>query len=1228
MSFAFDSSPRPRRTSWREFIPSNSLVRHPVSVARQRLGILLLVLMLLAFGLYSFSTRDEAIRKRAINFMMKITPGGVEIDVQRASFEMFDGITLHDVCVSVPYDKRLDPKAVDSKSRTIFSSRAVKLIHNPWRLLLGSLRVERVVAVEPTIILSHNVDTGLRNWDLLSDDTKKKRTLKRQYRPVVTLRSANAKVVSIDRYGSHESLIEKLDADVRPHPQAETGYYIEIRRYSEPIERTRVLFDPGERMVANTPYVDAKTIRLQLPKAAQQFFDWISLTGEVKLSRLNYDSNVREELDTEIELRHVGCEIPLWLLSSREAAEAGTDGDAGEPNPRVGESVLRMKDVQGVLTLRENQLRLDVSGLINGARCGVTGTVDRVTDGMDVAGINMRFQGKGVPTPEGKVRKRLLTDEGVPSVVRKYFEYYDPHGLLDFDLRFDREAGQDQRLFVTGTVRPRGVRASCKWFPYPLEDVDGTLRFEKERVVLEDLHGRHAGGQVVINVDFDRRTAYSDIKVDVKASTIPLDEQLYQALPEHYQSAWRQFPPRGIANIHASLHRPGGTREAGRPRWQKRITIDLIDSQISVPSYPHPLEGVHGRLDVESDRIKIEELTGRCQGASVRLDGYAILKATESPQVEIRVDAKGIRIDESFGAALPPDGRGAFAQFQPKGLVDLSGTLSYHDEASGLIWDLNTHIYDTSIRYDHFPYRVEGVSGKVAIRPDRISIVDAHGRHNAAQINAHGEVRRHEDGFAADLTFDADKLTLDQELYQAMPPSLKDVWNLLKPEGRVKVRTGLHFVSEADQRRRRHRTEIVPLDAKICFRGFALPLSSVTGRVLVTNRRVEILSLRGETDGGVIELSGEIELEGPGHRGTLIVNATDMTFNKKLLTAMPRALRRFFQPMKPRGRFNLRLDPLRFETDMAGRTRWDFDGQIELTDAHADLGVELHNCNGTLAGNGTITKAGHVSVELNADLAQTLLAGWHLENVKARILTDPITNVIHVEDARANLYDGEATGFAEIVRHQGDSYYEASFTMRELQLSEYLKKRVRASRAESDFDRSEMARGSVAGNLVLRGKTGKGGYREGAGEVFVSEAQVWKLPIILAIFQVLNLTPDENVFHDGRLKYYLSRDRLTLQKIDLQGKAISFIGGGSLDLRTDQLDVTLLAGSPVRIRVPLLTDILEGASREIMEVQVTGTLGKPTIRPQPLKSLTAALKTIFPEVPRSFRERPISRPQP
>ena len=43
----------------------------------------------------------------------------------------------------------------------------------------------------------------------------------------------------------------------------------------------------------------------------------------------------------------------------------------------------------------------------------------------------------------------------------------------------------------------------------------------------------------------------------------------------------------------------------------------------------------------------------------------------------------------------------------------------------------------------------------------------------------------------------------------------------------------------------------------------------------------------------------------------------------------------------------------------------------------------------------------------------------------------------------------------------------------------------------------------------------------------------------------------------------------------------------------------------------MLTEFIEGAARELVEVHLSGTLEKPTIVAHPLRSVDAAIKTLF-----------------
>lgn len=1213
---------RHARGVWRRLFERSGLVRHPVSVMRRRLGNALLAVLVLMFGFYTYRTRDEAIRQGAIRFFERITPGGVEIAIGSASFKMFDGVTLRHVRISVPYDERLDPSAVSAESRKLFSAESLKLSHNPWHLLLGNLRVERIVAVGPTIHLVYNPDTGMRNWQLLASNQRAVPVLQPRYRPIVTLRGARVNLSRIDEGDRQESASEELDADLRPHPQSETGYYIEVRRYGNPIERTTMLFDPTERIVANTPFVNAETIRLQLPKPMQELFDKLSLAGEVRLSRLLYDAASPEQRETAIELRRVQCDIPVSLLTLDFPDDRSRDSADGPVFDRDDESMIHLVGVEGELNFHGERLDLNVSGMFNGAACRLTGTFDPIDRELKNVGVRLHILGTGVPTLEGGIRERLLADADIPRGLRRFFEDYDPHGTFDLDLTFTRDAGAPGTMRMLGTIRPVGVSGKTRWFPYPLTDAYGLVRFKEERVSLESFHGRHGSGAIRLDGQIDRRTKKPGIDLDIRATSVPLDEDLRSALPDRYQGVWERFRPEGRVHINARLRRPGYEIGAPKPSWEQSIAVELVEATAKLSPYPHPIDHLRGRLEVVGDRIRIDNLAGDCAGASVRFDGSAVLEAGAPARVRLDVQAIGLRLDASLGAALPPEGRGAFAQFQPSGRVDLSGTLMTGGEDSALVWDMRALVSEADVCYEHFPYSISDVSGEILLRPDRISLLNVHGRHGQAEISAGGEVRRHSNGFEAHLNLDAGEVALDQELFAALPPPLKAVWRLLEPEGRATIRTDLYIDSTDGRNLRRHRTDIRPIDAHLRLRDLPIPLSSMNGRVLATQRRVEIQHLSGRIGGGSIEIHGEIDQTEPGKRGTLAIHASGLSVDDALRAALPEALRGLVRSVNPRGPLEIRLDPIRFEIDDAGRTRWDFDGTLQLRDARLRLGFEIGQCHGVLSFRGSVDEAGRLTLDAKAEIERAVMAGWHVEHVQAHITKAADAGKILIEDARGDLYDGEATAFGEVELGRGQSRYQASFTVRDIQLSRYLSvHQKKDGPPPRERERRETARGVVSGNFMLRGRTGVGGTREGAGEVFVSDAQIWKLPIIFAIFQVLNLAPDENVFHDGRMRFFLSGETLTFQKIDLQGKAMSFVGGGRMDLRSDQMDVTLLAGSPMRIRIPLLTDLLEGASREMMEIRVRGTLEKPDIQPQPLKSLTAALKTLFPEPPRTLKGR-------
>ncbi|HUN82549.1 MAG TPA: hypothetical protein VMV81_13680 [Phycisphaerae bacterium] len=1208
---------RKKKPGLRRIIQERAWVRHPVSMTRQRMSIAVLIMLSAGFGLYLYNTRDEAIRQRVLKFLSDATSGDVHVGT--AHFRMFGGIELYNVQVSVPFDEKLDPLARDSQSRRIFSASSLTLIHNPWRLLIGTLRVDQIIAARPEIRLVHNVDSGLRNWQLLAGPRDVAAARKGPIpRPNILIRSAKAVSVSVYADGQHEERSEELDADIRPSLTSETSFAIEVRRFSDPAERTTVVFDPMVKMVSNTPYVDARTVRLQLPKIAQRVFDQIALQGEAKIGRFMYDKQNPATMDIEVELRRVRCTVPLSMLRSGEGT---VDNQAG-PDPEA--TAVTLVDAVGKLAVRQGKMDVDVNGLFNGARCMVKGTLSGLERPLAQMGIDVKIRGSRVPAPLGSAREQIVNDEAVPQAIKSFFVDYNPRGNFDIDVRLTRPEGPDGRVVLFGSLHPLGAAGNCRFFPYELSELRGDINIEGDQISLEEVTGTHQSAMVRISSRINRRYVWSDARVTIDASHVELNSDLFDALPEDSRRLWNRFNPSGFADLAIQLNRPGTDTGSSPPHWQSRISAALNDSRLRFNEYPYPMDSVQGHVVIEGSHLEFTGLTGRRKKAEIRIDGQADLPEDKPPRVSLKIDAKAVPLDDALAQSLPPEGRGAFEQFQPEGEINLAGDISVGEpplageetggsKPDGVRFNLRAGIADAAISYQQFPYRITHVNGEVVMRPEGFSILDVTGRHGDAVVTARGDIHRRSDGYVADLAFDCRRLPLTPDLYTALPPSLKETWDCLKPEGVVQIQTALHHESVAGETIQRHRSRLLASGAGICFAGFPLKLSQVEGEVLVSDRKVDIRALSGNGAGGKVKLSGEIDLESGGHQGTLVLDARGIAIRDDLLAALPPGLREQLTSSRAAGTFDLHLDPLQFDEFSDDNTLWRFDGALTMHQMDISLGIDMRKLTGEIKGSGSIFPDGHLAIDAAATLSSANLAGWELQDVTGRLLKETDGPQLEFREMAGRAYGGQATGSADIKMGDRSSEYHVSILARDMQLAEWLRGTQLEPPAPGSEGsrRSPQPRGSIDGNIILQGRTGVHGYREGAGELMVRHAEVWRMPIVFLIFQVLNLTPDENVFHDGWLKFDLSHESLIFRKIDLQGKALSFIGSGTMSLKDKALDLTLLARSPVRIRIPLLTDALELFSREIMEVRVGGTVDKPSISPQPLKTLGILLRAML-----------------
>ena len=220
------------------------------------------------------------------------------------------------------------------------------------------------------------------------------------------------------------------------------------------------------------------------------------------------------------------------------------------------------------------------------------------------------------------------------------------------------------------------------------------------------------------------------------------------------------------------------------------------------------------------------------------------------------------------------------------------------------------------------------------------------------------------------------------------------------------------------------------------------------------------------------------------------------------------------------------------------------------------------------------------------------------------------TGAFSLQSAQAQLYGGMVAGRFDLSFNNHESTYDLTTTVQGMHIESFVDhERSARGAAHAPAD----VRGVATGRLSLSGVVGDASSKRGRGRFEVSQAQIYRLPLVLAILHVLNLTaPPANAFSEALLDFYVTGNRLTFEDIRLRGDLLALTGSGTLTLPDRAVDLELYNVNPDGwVRVPVLTDVVEQIGRELVRLHVTGPVYRPEVHPQPLRGLTKEFKRLF-----------------
>lgn len=1166
--------------------------RRTPPVWRQGLGIAVLAGLVMAWATYGHLTGAARVREKAREILEDLTDGDVRIAA--AEFDIFDGIHLSQVSVAIPEASGFIAGAAPREMREVFSCGDLYLKLDPYRLLLGHFSVNEIVAVNPSLVSVRRSSDGRFNWQELFSG-ERRRPSREPMRPRVRLRNATVRLYRMEngeRIGTDTYTVHALARQV---PGENEQYLIDLWELGGQSASGQLAVNTntlGFQIVGGRlPEVTIESARAALPPGASTLDRWLTLLDlRGRLSSEDLMVTDRGPSRARVELSDVTLSLPLT---------------AAEVDLPAERRFVQLTAANGFILFERNRATLEASALLRGSPCTVTieaTGLDRATQDLADLGIRaeVRVERFHVPADYEDPTTTLGQLAAQSPTVRNAFQRFKPRGLMDVSFAIEKATGRDAPTRIdSARVLAHDVEVAYHKFPYAITNLRGEITLDEAGVHLRDLHARHGPATMVINGDIGDFSGDTPFNVTIVGVNVPLDADFEAAMKPDHRSIYQRFSPSGTADITVRLQRERAART------NVDITAELRSVRGSFEGFPYALDDVRGQVRLTNDEFKFAGLTGRHGPAIISLDGSV---TERGKNYVIDVAATGVPIDADLMTPLPDSAVELIRQGGIGGTVAVAGRVTRTAEEEAAVYDLAVSLESGTLRHQALPYALERVIGTIRLLPGRVQIASVAGANGDSLISLSGELENDGDTWAGQLLLLSPNLAIDQALRDALPEALADVWSAVHIDGRVRLASELSVTATPDQTDCRHRTTLETQDNSVTLAMFPMEFSQVSGTVVIDEEAALFDNIRGARGDATVSFDGRLDLTGEQRGGVLRVNVENLPMDDALRQAVPWRMRRLWNDIDLSGQMSLTLRDVAVQIHRDGSTEWTFGGRIDLQSANLNIGLEARELVGSLSGTGRIVSGGDtLSLTSELDVSSVLLNGRRYEDVTGHLAYDDSDGVLRLTGLSGRIHFGQVTGDCDVVLGEADTEYAASFVVRDVSLADLLN-------ATRDPDEEPLdATGVVSGNLFLSGVSGDSSRRRGGGDVLITSADLFRLPVLFDVVSAADVDEDGPApAQRGRAKFFLRGETIDFERFEVRSGSISMLGVGSLDLVTDRMDITVLATKAADLPdVPLLTELLEGATRELMEVRVQGTLASPSIQTTPLRSVDQALRTLF-----------------
>jgi len=782
--------------------------------------------------------------------------------------------------------------------------------------------------------------------------------------------------------------------------------------------------------------------------------------------------------------------------------------------------------------------------------------------------------------------------------------------------------------------------------PQPLERLTGKIAMHRGGVEVQWAQAKFGDADLRLSGTVSGWGNAADLSGRLNATGLLINERLARKLPDGISRAWNGIRPAGPIDLDLQLSRQIG-------KWRSSGTAELRGVDVQMSNFPYPVSQLIGSLRFDSERVATDGLSGRIGGQRLSV-AFDQMLGDRPGATWLQMAADGpVAIDSPLLASLTPMDQPAsrletfVRTLAPSGSLHLVAARFDRNEQGKTRKSLDLRVTGGSLRYKEFPYPLYDVRGQITVHDDWVRLVGFQASNSDnAKILCDGsfltmprDQSHPTDGdWQLALHFRARDLPLDETLRAALATDSRDLWDQLSPTGVIdQADVSLHHADLWSEPKIVISANQLPrptIDNRtVSLRAASIPyrIDIVEGAVRFDGNEVKIYSLDGRHDSTRIAADGRcVQTESGQWRMDLNIHSGSRLHpDPELIGSLPTEVRGTFQrlqlrgPLSARGTVGVLLPDIRHSDPTVD---WDINFQLE--------GNRIGDVGPVRDLRGEITMRGLRDANSVVAEGMVRIDSMHIENQQITSITGPYgirDDRLFLGEAMTQLVDnagvrrpGDVGGSGDVDPLksrpiQGKVFNGIASLSGDVLLSDgafdvvvsivdadVAKMLVDIGQADSNV------KGVAQGQVRLEGVVGAAHLLKGAGSASLSQANLYQLPLLINVFNMLRVKPSEAVaFTDGSARFSIYGDNVTFAELKLWGDLIELDGLGTMN-RSHEVDLSFDTRMSPQNMWSVLTDTFGKNNYTLMTLYVRGPLANAHVERRAMDAVGGTLERLIP----------------